>query len=160
MNKFKFKLHLAIKRLQDFIPVIKLQHIAISLFLILFGVSCRKSDLHPVPNVPVEFVINIESTLHIELNNPGGWAYFTGGYRGIIIYRLSETEFMAFDRACPVHPHDECAIIKVIDPPLATDSCCSSTFLLIDGSPVQGPSRYSLRQYRTFLDYPLLRVTN
>lgn len=160
MNKSQLKLRPAIDILRGIISLIKLQHFAISLFLILFASSCRKSELHPVPNVPVEFVINIESTLYIELNHIGGWAYFSGGYRGIIIYRVSETEFMAFDRACPVHPHDECAIIKVMDPPLATDSCCNSTFLLIDGSPVQGPSRYPLRQYRTFLDFPLLRITN
>jgi hypothetical protein len=122
--------------------------------------SCVKDSRHPVPNVPVDFVINIESTQHIELNSIGGWAYYTGGFRGIIIYRFSDVEFRAFDRACPVHPYDECAIVRVTDPPLANDDCCNSTFLLIDGSPVSGPARHPLKEYRTFLNYPWLQVSN
>ena len=139
---------------------LKIKTIVLCLCMIIFLSSCDKDNRHPVPNVPVEFVINIESTQHIELNAIGGWAYYTGGFRGIIIYRFSDVEFRAFDRACPVHPYDECAIVRVTDPPLATDECCNSTFLLIDGSPVSGPARHPLREYRTFLNYPYLQVSN
>lgn len=125
--------------------------------IVLF--SCTKDDKHPVPFVPVEFVVNIESTQHIELNSIGGWAYYSGGVRGIIIYRVSENEFTAFDRACPVHPYSDCRVV-VENPPLAVDNCCESVFLLLDGSPVSGPSRYPLRQYRTFFNYPYLQVSN
>jgi nitrite reductase/ring-hydroxylating ferredoxin subunit len=132
------------------------------LFLVLLSPinSCDKDNMHPVPIVPVDFIINIESTQHIELNSIGGWANYTGGFRGIIIYRFSEDQFMAFDRACPVHPYDECARVSVTDIPLAADTCCNSTFLLIDGSPVSGPARHPLLQYRTFFNYPYLQVSN
>lgn len=128
--------------------------------LLLFPLSCGKENQHPVPVVPVEFTINIESTQFIELNSIGGWAYFSGGYRGIIIYRWSYDEFRAFDRACPHHPYEQCARITVEDPPIAICNCCESMYLLIDGSVVDGPSRYPLKQYRTYFQYPHLQVTN
>ncbi len=129
------------------------------LFL-LFPVSCGKDSWHPVPSVPVSFTINIESTINIELNNIGGWAYYSGGHRGIIIYRWSVDEFRAFDRACPHHPFEACALIRVEDPPVAKCSCCESLFLLLDGSVVRGPSRFPLKQYRTYLQFPFLSVSN
>lgn len=126
----------------------------------LFPVSCGKDSWHPVPSVPVSFTINIESTTNIELNNIGGWAYYSGGHRGIIIYRWSIDEFRAFDRACPFQPFEACALIKVEDPPVAKCGCCESLFLLLDGSVIRGPSRFPLRQYRTHLQFPFLSVSN
>lgn len=126
----------------------------------LFLSGCVKENRHPVPFVPVQFSINIESTQHIELNSIGGWAYYTGGFRGIIIYRISADEFKAFDRACPHHPFDPCAIVKVNNPPLAEDECCGSIFELIYGSPVSGPAKVPLREYKTYFQYPYLQVSN
>lgn len=127
--------------------------------IVIVLISCTKDDRHPVPFYPVDFIVNIESTQNIELNSIGGWAYYTGGFRGIIIYRAQEDEFTAFDRACPYHPYSECRII-VEDPPLARGSDCESVFLLLDGSPVSGPSKHPLRAYRTSFSYPYLHVTN
>lgn len=144
-------------RLRYYTPKLKLPQFALSLLFVLFGASCSKND-NPIPLVPVDFTINVGPL--IELNNPGDWAYFFGGYRGIIIVRTSEFDFMAFDQACPVHPHDSCAWVRVSGPFIAYDECCGSKFLLTDGSPIAGPSRYPLLQYRTYYNPPFLRVTN
>lgn len=143
--------------------VIMSRHFAYLFFialLVLLPASCGKDNRHPVPNVPVEFTINIESTQYIELNAINSFAYFSGGYKGIIIYRWQVDVFLAFDRACPYHPYDECARIVVTDPPMAQCPCCDSKFLLIDGSVYEGPSRFPLKQYRTYFQYPFLQVTS
>lgn len=129
----------------------------LALILILL-ISCRKDGRHPVPNVLVNFTINLE--LVPELNSIGGWVYTTGGYSGIIIYRESVDEFRAFDRACTYHPFDDCAIVRVEDPPLAIDSCCGSSFLLIDGSVITGPAQWQLMQYQVYYNYPYLQISN
>ena len=126
-------------------------------FLVLL--SCEREDRHPVPYVQVDFIINVESTQNIELNTIGGWAYYTGGFRGLIIYRVSEFEFTAFDRGCPVHPYSQCRV-SVENPPLAFGPECESVFLLLDGSPVSGPAKHPLRAYRTAFNYPYLQIGN
>lgn len=142
-------------------PLQRSSFLLLFILMVLLPLSCGKDSRHPVPDVYLDFPpINIESTQYLELNSIGGWAYFTGGFKGVIIYRVSYDEFRAFDRACPYHPFEECAIVRVTDPPLATDTCCGSTFLLLDGSPVEGPSRHPLKQYQTSFNYPYLSVTN
>ena len=119
----------------------------------LFG--CDKDSQHPVPNVFVDFRINLEFTY--ELNSIGGWANFTGGYRGIVIYRLSADEFRAFDRACTYNVYDR---VVVNDPPIAECTECESTYLLTDGSVVNGPASYPLKQYRTTFNHPYIYISN
>ncbi|TVQ15135.1 MAG: hypothetical protein EA361_06415 [Bacteroidetes bacterium] len=136
-----------------------IKRIAFFSLFILFIQGCSKEDRHPVPLVPVEFRINTEFQ-YIELNSIGGWVNVYGGFGGIVIYRMSVDEFTAFDRACPVHPYDQEARLVVEDPPIARCNVCESTYLLLDGSPVSGPARHPLRQYRTVYSEPYLFVTN
>ncbi|MFN3554719.1 MAG: Rieske (2Fe-2S) protein [Bacteroidales bacterium] len=132
---------------------------ALLICCLLLPAGCTRDDKHPVPWVYVDFVINIEFTQNIELNAIGGWAYYTGGHRGILIYRVSHDEFRAFDRACPHEPYADCRIV-VENPPFAECPCCNSVFNLLDGSPFTGPSRHPLRAYRTVFNFPYLQVSN
>ncbi|MFW5706282.1 MAG: hypothetical protein ACOC12_00045 [Bacteroidota bacterium] len=127
--------------------------------LVMALVGCTSDEKHPVPVVPVEFRINTEFQF-IELNSIGGWVYVTGGFGGIVIYRFSVDEFMAFDRACPVHPYNEEARVRVEDPPIAYCPVCDSQFLLIDGTPFSGPAKYPLLQYHAIYREPYLSVSN
>ena len=127
---------------------------------LLFFNSC-KTDEDGIPNTYVNFYININSTQYIDLNSIGGWAYLTGGVRGIIVYRHSMEEFVALERNCPYHPSDDCAIVDVEPSGMtAVDSCCGSRFLLMDGSLVNGPATRSLKLYQTSFDGNILHVFN
>ncbi len=136
------------------------------LLLILFAAmpsllsSCDKDREHPVPHVLVNFNFNI---IHYNLNSPGMSHQFSrsesGGYQGIIVYRVSMDEFRAFDRACPCDP-DNCMVSLLEDDNLrASDPCCGSVFLVIDGSVVEGSSNYPLKQYNAIFDPSTNRLT-
>ncbi len=130
----------------------------ISLFL--YMTSCGKEDDHPVPNVRVELDINV---IHYNLNQPGMSAELVGhGYRGIFIYRVSQDQFRAFDRACPDNPHQCTLNISEENQVIAEADCCESDFILIDGSSVNNMSNYPLREYRTSfnLETNRLRIVN
>jgi nitrite reductase/ring-hydroxylating ferredoxin subunit len=138
----------------------------IGLALIFSGSGCKKSesstDSHnEVPVVAVNIVLNPNSTEYINLNIVGGWETLTGGYRGIIVYRKSQDEFTAFDRACPYDWSVDKARL-VVDASGLTASCpnCKSKYILLDGTPYEGPSHYSLKQYQTQYDGNLLYIFN
>ena len=133
------------------------------LFFLTAVISCSKHETgqNDIPTVMVNFSINPNSTEYLELNHVTGWVPLTGGYRGIIVYRKSIDEFLAFERACPFDWQTPDAQVRV-DTSGITLTCpvCSSRFIIIDGSPYQGPSPYPLKQYRTAFDGNLLYVYN
>lgn len=129
------------------------------IFLVAMA-SCNKEDDHPVPYVRVELDINV---IHYNLNHAGMSAELPGhGYRGIFIYRVSNDQFRAFDRACPDNPHQCTLNISDDNPVIVEADCCASDFLLIDGSSIENESNYPLREYRTIfnLETNRLRVIN
>ena len=92
---------------------------------------------------------------------PGTWTYINGGSRGIIIYRVSNEEFRAFDRHCTYDSGNSCALVSVDATNITgVDECCGSTFILTDGSVTQGPASLPLKQYQTSYDGAVLRVFN
>jgi nitrite reductase/ring-hydroxylating ferredoxin subunit len=136
--------------------------VAVLAGLLAFATGCGKENSQPqIPDVPVNFVIDPNSTQYLELSHIGGSIYLTGGYRGILVYRYSLSEFMAFERACPYDFTLPAARVDV-DTSLITCYCpaCKSKYILTDGTPFQGPSRYALKQYATTYDGALLYVYN
>jgi len=131
--------------------------------LVLFGLfhlQCKK-DEDTIPSVQVNFYLQTTDPEFNSLNAVGGWVYVNGGSRGIVIYRLSMDEFMAYDRHCPYTPSESCAQIDVESSGIsALDDCCGSQFLLTDGTVVGGPSTEPLKRYQTYFDGNQLRVYN
>ena len=143
-----------------------LQGICISvIFLFLMttgGSGCKKEEKPPeIPYVYVNFSLNPNGTEYINLNAVNGWETVYGGYNGILIFRKSLTEFAAFERACPYDPLVQGAQVRV-EPSGITCACpvCGSKFIMVDGTPFEGPSRYPLKQYSAIYDGSLLYITN
>jgi len=133
----------------------------IFLFSVFMFSSCEKENNHPVPNVMVDIRINIENATYSGLNTIGSSIQVTGGYRGIIIYRAGLNEFTAFDRSCPHHPFEQCAVVNGLEgQPFAECDCCGSVYQLLDGSKFDGPSLFPLRAYRAVFSHPFLTISN
>jgi nitrite reductase/ring-hydroxylating ferredoxin subunit len=138
-------------------------HKPITFFLLCLAAitfnSCGKEETRDViPYVYVNFAMYPNT---IDFIADGQWAYVSGGYKGIIIYRPQNDEFMAYERACPHDPLIDGARVEVESSGIiAIDSVCGSRFLLTDGSPIEGPAGISLKQYRTSYDGHILMVYN
>ncbi len=128
-------------------------------FVFLSFNSCGKDENETsIPYVYVDFLLYPNTLDYIA---DGQWAYVSGGYKGIIIYRPMNDQFMAYERACPFDPLVEGARIEVESSGIiAVDSVCGSRFLLTDGTPIAGPAGIPLKQYRTSYDGYVLRVYN
>jgi nitrite reductase/ring-hydroxylating ferredoxin subunit len=114
-----------------------------------------------VPITPVNIYLYTTDPLFINLTAVGGWCYITGGARGILLYRKSTSEFMAYDRNCTYNSSDVCATVYVdATNIIATDTCCNSEFSIIDGNVLQAPAGLPLKTYTTSYDGNVLHIYN
>lgn len=129
------------------------------LFLLL--VACNKTTDNGIPYYQVNLTIHTTDPSFVNLSVVGGWEYISGGSKGILLYRSSNDEFKAYDRHCTFQPSDACSRVAVDSTQIAAvDSCCGSSFLIIDGSILNGPAVSPLKQYQTSFDGSVLRITN
>jgi hypothetical protein len=122
----------------------------------------------------INISINPNSTIYQELNVVGGWTYLGYGEgviepsRGIIVYRFSTEQFMAYERTPPYKPDSCCSsgsgtctrLIVENFYPFVADTCTQSQYLILDGSPAEGPSTLSLIPYQTTYDGNTLYIYN
>ena len=133
----------------------------IFLVVIFFSVlGCGGYKHSTIPNVWVSFWVYPNDVSYLDLNYYGGHMYFTGGVNGVVVYRLNETEFRAFDRACPYDWDDEEEPRVGVEPDGITLRCekCGSLFNILDGGVITGPAKYPLKYYQTKYDGMRLRV--
>lgn len=132
------------------------------LFLIIVVVlswSCRDRQSQ-IPYVQVNLNININEPQYFDLSVPTGYVYITGGSLGIILYRLSDTEFVALERHSPYNPEDGCRVEVKSDGVIIEDPCSDSEWLINDGSIVSGPTNFALTTYNTSFSSPYLYIYN
>jgi len=131
------------------------------LAIMVSTLSCSKKNEDLVPNTYVDITLYLGNPSNIKLNSIGGWVYVNGGVKGIVVYKRSPEEFVAFDRNCTYKPSNSCSTIDVDASGItAIDSCCGSKFQIYDGSVVKGPATRPLRQYSTSLNGSALHIYN
>ena len=138
----------------------KLKYYFLLPVMILFF-TCKKEHQY-VPNVYVDLTIYVNDAQNIALQNIDGWKYFSGGNRGVVVYRKSQNEFAAYERTCPYKPEESNSIVEVdtSNNIILKDVSCSSQFLLSNGDPISGPAVIPLKQFKCMFDGTVLRVTN
>lgn len=137
----------------------------ITLVVICLGLgNCTKTNPvdELIPYAEVNFSINPASLQFDNLNVVGNYAYVTGGYRGIIIYHATLNEYKAFERTSPYdYPNSfECRVSVDDSGLIAVDQCSGSKYILLDGSPFEGPATLPLKQYNAVFDGAVLHVFN
>lgn len=151
----------------------------LSIFLLICIVSlslssCNKQKNDVIPDVTVDFYIDLNDPEFFDLNaignhilvnyNTNNLGYKASGYdnNGIIVYRSQTDEFIALDRTCP-HDYklDGTSIAVNVDGIYAECPLCISTYALPSfGTPTSGPSKYPLKMYRTSFNGQFVHVTN
>ena len=121
--------------------------------------ACGSSDDNndcPLPNITVNETVflNIQTGLQVV----GGSANIPGGISGILVYRLNNTQFLAWDRACPHLPPQQCSPMT-FDGLLMTCTCDDTSFSILDGSPQSG-TECPAKQYRVVRNGESLIITN
>ena len=157
-------------------------HLLILICVLPFLQGCKE---HPEnPNRPLllyPITIYPNTMQYQELNVVGGYVYLTpeaeSTSRGLIVYRESETEFLAYDRMPPNYP-DACTDNQgntkrlIVDFPFVVDKCNNAYYNILNGEiivvepdkipsfPVEGEVIYPLIQYHTLFDGSKLTISN
>jgi nitrite reductase/ring-hydroxylating ferredoxin subunit len=141
----------------------KLRIFLILCLLIYVNSECKKEEQHPIPDVYVNFLINIQTDPEyfflltqgnsIVINSSEIGALSLGyNNNGIIIYNSGDGEFYAFDRTCP-HDIPESIVVETDGiSGFATCPQCGSVYVFPSmGLPtVDSPSRWPLKKYNAF----------
>ena len=155
--------------------------IVLALLAACFLQSCRDVIENPnYPNAYINFTINLNQTEYADLRHVSGFAYVTSDLlstsRGIIIYRLYQDEFRAYDRLPPNY-HNACTDSQgntnrlVVEGGFwVVDHCNNAYYNIINGdifidNDTMVPNFdcsvvYPLIQYHTVFDGTTLRVYN
>ena len=144
--------------------------------------GCKEYPQNPNrPILPSPIKIYPNTLQYQELNFVSGWIYITSDVestsRGIIVYRQSDTEFLAYDRLPPNEP-DACTDSQgnttrlVVDFPFVVDLSNNAYYNILNGQiivaepdkipnfPTDGTTIYPLIQYRTTFDGNVLTISN
>ncbi len=143
----------------------KLRTLVFTLVMVLSMYGCHRNELHPVPHFQFDISINLNLPTYQSLTGVGGWAYVQGaGSKGVIVYRRSVGEFVAFDRHSPADPEATCPDPLMVDEEnflILNDPCSEAQFSLFDGSIIGGDVNWGLRAYMTFYNGgDMLRIYN
>ncbi len=122
------------------------------LIIILSAISCVKEPAENFPYASVNVTVNLISfpigigTAVVCPNSTNQGALG----KGIILYNAGsygEVNYIAYSALCTYYPKDTSTI--VINPDLNTAHCpkCKTEYFLLDGSVLNGPSKWPLKQY-------------
>ena len=139
--------------------------IVLSLFICL---SCKKKKTtdptpqYPIPYAPINITIYPNDPTNFKLQAIGGWMYYSGaGVQGLIIYRKTQADFLAIERASPENPNVAGSALKVqSDNFTLKDTIKNARWQIVDGAPMNSSSKWQLRFYGTSYDGNVLRVMN
>lgn len=150
-------------------------HLLILIASLFFLNGCRDYPENPNrPILPYPITLNLNDSQYQSLYFVSGWLYITADVesnsRGLIVYRQSDTEFLAYDRMPPNEP-DACTDSHgnttrlVVDFPFVVDRCNNAYYNILNGQiivaepdkipnfPTDGTPIYPLIQYHTTFDY-------
>lgn len=132
--------------------------------------GCKETLVNPnYPNAIIDVTINLNQSSYFDLRFVSGFMYLTSDYesssRGLIVYRLSQDEFRAYDRLPPNKPNACCdsdgnCTRLVVDFPFVIDNCNDIKYNIINGDIFEGEGIYPLIQYHTSFNGYELRIYN
>jgi nitrite reductase/ring-hydroxylating ferredoxin subunit len=105
--------------------------------------------------------INLNLPEYQKLRTQGNIYLNSGGIRGIILYQVNSSTYVAYERNCSYQPNEACATVDVHTSNLyLQDPCCGSTFDFATGNPTSGVAWRPLRKYETFISGTQLTITD
>ena len=137
--------------------------------MLLLLPACNRNANEPIPTGPVNITVDLNLADYQHLIVPGGFSYFEGGARGVLVIHDYDDNWYAYERTCAWEPLSACAKIWVdtlglqlrCGTPKSSgfEKCCESQFYF-NGFPSKGPAKGPLARYKVSRAGNLLQVYN
>lgn len=133
----------------------------------LLVISCSKSDdkqdRNPfLTNPAVSMSLNLNLPEYSTLKFPGNYVITGQGIKGIVVYCVSENQYLAFDLTDPNHAQSNCSRME-IDGVVASCPCTNDTneYFIVSGQHTTDPGgMYPMQQYSAQLSGNSIVVSN
>lgn len=142
-----------------------MRKIFLYLLLILPFLGCSGDDeLRQNPYLQdITFTARFDLNLP-EYNNlkfPGNHFVTTNyGLKGIVIYNLNNSQYLAFELTDPNHVPQSCSLLSVDGLEASCNCDDGNVYNIVNGQPVAGEGQYPLKPYRAVLRGNVLEVSN
>ena len=133
--------------------------------LFLIVMSCSQSDDNyqnnpNLPNINFRFQLNLSLPEYNDLDYPGNaYATYTHGVRGVVIYNINNSQYVAFELSDPNHPPSNCSGMTV-DGIIASCGCDDNKYNIITGELSEGEGEYTMKPYRVMRSGDVIEVFN
>jgi hypothetical protein len=139
------------------------------IFLLIgfLAISCSKSDekenSNPyLTNPAVSLNLNLNLPEYSPLKFPGNSVITNQGIKGIVVYCVSDTQYLAYDLTDPNHPPSGCSRMT-LDGIIASCPCPDddNEYNIVNfGQHVTDPDKYPMQQYRAVRSGNNVQVSN
>lgn len=135
----------------------------IPLFISLLGCSSSDDNYRNNPNLPnvnFRFQLNLSFPEYNDLQFPGNsYATYNHGVKGVVIYNINNSQFVAFELSDPNHPPSSCSGMTV-NGVIASCGCDDNEYNVITGELSEGSGEYTMKPYRVQRSGNILEVYN
>jgi len=118
------------------------------LYIALLPAACKKGGCNVVPDVNVYRVVLFGE--HPKLRSLRVPDTVSGGVAGIIVMKIGDNDYVAYDRCSTVNPEKRCAVRLEENGLVARDPCSEARYMLVNGSPAE-IAECPLKPYRVSL---------
>ena len=135
------------------------------IFILLSIYNCQSDDgaINCVPIQNINYSINLNLPQYYKLNNAGGWMYVDAAYgtgnRGLIIVKIGENMYKAYDRNAPHICPTSNSQLMVIDDIKIVCPEDGAEWILTSGQPTKIANR-APRTYQISRNGNTLLITN
>jgi nitrite reductase/ring-hydroxylating ferredoxin subunit len=141
------------KKILYFLPV----------YFLLLACSGSDDNLRRNPNLPdlnFRFQLNLSLPEYNDLQFPGNsYTTYNHGVKGVVIYNLNNSQYLAFELSDPNHPPSNCSGMRV-NGVIATCDCEGNQYNIITGELADGEGQYTMKPYRIQRSGNVIEVWN
>ncbi len=114
-----------------------------------------------LPNINFRIQLNLDLPEYNNLQFPGNnYVTYNDGIKGIVIYNLNNSQYIAFELSDPNHPPNNCSAMKV-EGLTATCRCDDANeYNIITGEITKGEGEYAMKPYRIERRGNVIEISN